>query len=112
MRAQPAQKAQPLLQAALRADSFLSGAYYYLGKALSQLGQDQAAVENIKESIAVNPQGDFLTSAYYQLFLVYRKLNRKKEAKAAFENFERLKAAEEQKAAHTLSEKLKRNSPN
>jgi len=81
-----------LLRSALRADSSLSDARYYLGTGLAALDKNEDAVHEFEAAIAADPKADRAMSSYYKLSQVYRKLHKGDEARAALENFQRMRA--------------------
>jgi tetratricopeptide (TPR) repeat protein len=81
-----------LLRDALRADSSLSDARYYLGTGLAALDKNEDAVHEFEAAIAADPKADRAMSSYYKLAQVYRKLHKGDEARAALENFQRMRA--------------------
>jgi tetratricopeptide (TPR) repeat protein len=87
----PAEGVQ-LLRSALRLDSSLSDAHYYLGVGLLSTDQNEDAAHEFQLTIAADPSSDRAMSAYYKLSQVYRKLRRTTEAQAALKNFEQMRA--------------------
>ena len=86
------QEGKPLIEAALKENHNLPNAYYYLGRAETQLGNNPAAVEDFKRAVAEpNTDPDIAQQAYYQLSQLYRRLHQNEEAQAALANFLRLK---------------------
>jgi tetratricopeptide (TPR) repeat protein len=95
-----------LLRNALRADSSLSDARYYLGTGLAALDKNEDAVHEFEAAIAADPNADRAMSSYYKLAQVYRKLHKGDEARAALENFQRMRAEvksqQESRATHLV----------
>lgn len=87
-----AQEGVELLQAALRADPSLSDAHYYLGTGLTALNRNNDAVQQFQAAIAADPKADRAMSSYYKLAQVYRRLHETDEARAALDNFQRMRA--------------------
>jgi tetratricopeptide (TPR) repeat protein len=86
------QEGKPLIEAALRQSQNLPNAYYYLGRAETQLGNDLAAVDDFKRAVAAaNTDPEIAQQAYYQLSQLYRRQHKIEEAQAALTNFLRLK---------------------
>jgi tetratricopeptide (TPR) repeat protein len=86
------QEGKPLIEAALKENQSLPNAYYYLGRAEMQLGNNPAAVDDFKRAVAAsNTDPDIAEQAYYQLSQIYRRLHQTEEAQAALANFLRLK---------------------
>jgi tetratricopeptide (TPR) repeat protein len=86
------QEGKPLIEAALRQNQNLPNAYYYLGRAETQLGNDLAAVDDFKRAVAAaNTDPEIAQQAYYQLSQLYRRQHKTEEAQAALTNFLRLK---------------------
>jgi tetratricopeptide (TPR) repeat protein len=86
------QEGKPLIEAALRQNQNLPNAYYYLGRAETQLGNDLAAVDEFKRAVAAaNTDPEIAQQAYYQLSQLYRRQHKTEEAQAALTNFLRLK---------------------
>ena len=81
-----------LLRSALRLDSTLSDAHYYLGVGLMGTDQDEDAVQEFQMAIAADPKSDRAMSAYYKLAQVYRKLHRPADAQTALKNFQQMRA--------------------
>ena len=84
-------KAKGNIQSALRVNSNLRDADYYLGRAEMLLGNDQAAIEPLKRAIAGNSDPDIIEQAWYQLATGYRRLHRLEEAKQALVIYQKLK---------------------
>jgi tetratricopeptide (TPR) repeat protein len=89
-RAKP-QEGKPLIEAALRQNQHLRDAYYYLGRADMQMGNDQAAIEDFKRAIAGETDPEIIQQSYYQLAQVYRRMRQTAEAQAALASFQKLK---------------------
>jgi tetratricopeptide (TPR) repeat protein len=86
------QEGKPLIEAALRQNQNLPNAYYYLGRAETQLGNDLTAVDEFKRAVAAaNTDPEIAQQAYYQLSQLYRRQHKTEEAQTALANFLRLK---------------------
>lgn len=103
------QGALPVLQQAFALAPELPDTNYYLGKAYAQLGQSDEAVASLKRAIVANPQDDTLQRAYYQLALVYRRMHRTEESKAALANFEKLKQQADAQQKQKFQNQLKKH---
>lgn len=86
-----AAEGKPLIESALRQDPKLKEAYYYLGRAEMQLGNDNAAVDSFKKAIAVISDPDIIEQAWYQLAMVYRRMHRTEDSQRALATFQKLK---------------------
>ncbi len=80
-----------LLSQALAQDPSMSQVEYYLGRGTAQLGQKDLAIQHYKSAVKGDPEGDVAQQSYYQLARLYRQMKRPEEAKAALDNFTRLK---------------------
>jgi tetratricopeptide (TPR) repeat protein len=86
-----AQEGKPLLEAALRQNPNLRNAYYYLGRAEMQLGNDEAAVANLKRAVSADTDPEIIQQAYYQLAQLYRRMHKAEESQAALVQFQKLR---------------------
>jgi tetratricopeptide (TPR) repeat protein len=82
------------IEAALEQDPNLKNASYYLGRAEAELGNDTAAVEALKRAVSAGSDPAIAEQAWYQLGIVYRKMQRPEEAQKALETFQKLKNEE------------------
>ncbi len=89
---QQAAEGVKLLREALAADPTLSDAHYYLGTGLAEIDRAQEAIHEFDVAIAANPEDDRAKMSYYKLALEYRKLHEPEQARAAMENFLRMRA--------------------
>lgn len=98
----------PLLEQALHLDASISDANYYLGKGYVALGKADKAIENFR--LATNPQGseELRIMSWYQLSILCRNLHRSQEAAEAVENFQKMKAAREQRQESKFEEQGRR----
>ena len=106
--------ASSLLQDLLRREPRSADAHYQLGRAQSQLGNIDDAVNQfllaVKQSKESGTQdSDTLRQSYYQLAQLYRRQQKPEESKAALENFMRLKQQADAQQAQRLQDKLKRS---
>jgi tetratricopeptide (TPR) repeat protein len=108
--AKPAE-GKPLIEAALRQDSNLKEAYYYLGRAQMQLGHEDEALEALKKAVTINSNSEILEQAWYQLGIVYRHLRRMEDAQKAMAKFQKLKDQESEHRQQELEKKLQKQNP-
>jgi tetratricopeptide (TPR) repeat protein len=106
--------ASSLLQDLLRRDPKSADAHYQLGRAQSQLGNIDEAVNQFSRAVKDAKQSgtsdsDTLRQSYYQLAQLYRRQQKPEESKAALENFMRLKQQADAQQAQRLQDKLKRS---
>jgi tetratricopeptide (TPR) repeat protein len=83
-----------LLETAIKEKPNLMNADYNLGRAKMAMGDDAAAVENLKRATTRNSDVDTVQQAWYQLGIAYRRLKRIDDARHAMAMFQRLKEAE------------------
>jgi tetratricopeptide (TPR) repeat protein len=105
------QEGKPLIEAALRQDPSLKEAYYYLGRAYMQLGNENEALEALKKAVTINSSSEILAQAWYQLAIVYRRMHRTEEAKEAMSTFQKLKDQESEHRQQELEKKLQKQNP-
>ncbi len=105
------EEGKPLIEAALREDPNLKEAYYYLGRAHMQLGNESEALEALKKAVAINSNSEILAQAWYQLAIVYRRIHRMAEAQQALATFQKLKDQESEHHQKVLEEKLQKQNP-
>lgn len=105
------EEGKPLIEAALRQDPNLKEAYYYLGRAHMQLGNESEALEALKKAVAINSNSEILEQAWYQLAIVYRRVHRVEEAQQAMSTFQRLKEQESEHRQQELERKLQKQNP-
>jgi tetratricopeptide (TPR) repeat protein len=79
------------LRLALRGDPSLSDAHYYVATGLVDLDRAQDALNEFHLAIAADPSGDRAMRSWYQIALVYRKLDNRDAAQAAMQNFLRMR---------------------
>jgi tetratricopeptide (TPR) repeat protein len=105
------EEGKPLIEAALRQDPNLKEAYYYLGRAHMQLGNESEALEALKKAVTINSNSEILAQAWYQLAIVYRRMHRMEEAQQALATFQKLKDQESEHHQKVLEEKLQKQNP-
>jgi tetratricopeptide (TPR) repeat protein len=86
------------IEAALQLRPGLKDAAYYLGRAEMHLGNNEAAVEQLKQAVASDAEPEIIEQAWYQLSVVYRRMRRADDSQRALAMFQKLKdeAAEHQ----------------
>lgn len=89
----------PLLRRAVEAHAMPAPTYFYLGRGLAELGQNEEAAHWLELALQNSPSPFIEQSTYYQLLRVYQKLNRKADADHALEQLKVLKA----KAAQSMT---------
>jgi tetratricopeptide (TPR) repeat protein len=102
------EEGKPLIEAALRQDPNLKEAYYYLGRAHMQLGNENDALEALKKAVTINYNPEILAQAWYQLAIVYRRMHRMEEAQQALATFQKLKDQESEHRQQELQKKLEK----
>jgi tetratricopeptide (TPR) repeat protein len=108
--AKPAE-GKPLIEAALRQEPNLKEAYYYLGRAQMQLGNENEAVDALKKAVTLNSNPEILAQAWYQLATVYRRMHRMEEAQQAMSTFQKLRDQESEHRQQELEKKLQKQNP-
>jgi tetratricopeptide (TPR) repeat protein len=81
-----------LLQQALEAHAPPAPTYFYLGLGMGGLGRDQEATQWLEKSLAADPSPFIRRGAWYELARLYRKMNRKEDAKHALDEMNKLTA--------------------
>lgn len=89
------------LEESLRFDPKLALAHYHLARVLEKQSRDPQAILEYKNAIADDPSA---SDACYSLAMLYRKLQREREAAAMFGEYRKRKQAEAGAAASTLVE--------
>ncbi len=86
-------------------------AFYQLGRAQAQLGENEAAVNSFQSVVKESGQSDTetLRQSYYQLAQLLRRLQRPDESRQALDSFLRLKQEADAREQHKLEDKLKRH---
>jgi protein O-GlcNAc transferase len=109
-RAKP-QVAVGLLAEVLRRTPRSADAHYQLGRAQSQLGKNDDAIQNFVAAVSDSGQADTetLRQSYYQLAQLYRRQQKTVESRAALDSFMRLKQQADVQEAQKLQDKLKRS---
>jgi tetratricopeptide (TPR) repeat protein len=85
------QQALPLLEQTIQMEPTFESAYYYLGRAQVDLGQDAAGIANLQRASMAKGDLTLNTLAFYQLARVYRRMHRTDEASAALARFRTLR---------------------
>jgi tetratricopeptide (TPR) repeat protein len=98
----------PLLQQALAVDPELSDAHYYLGRGEVVLGQDEAAIDQFKLATSDQNAEELRIMSWYQLAMIYRKLQRPQESGEALAQFRRMKAVRDQRQEANFQEQGRR----
>jgi len=83
-----------LIETAIKEKPNLMNADYNLGRAKMAMGDDVAAIENLKRATTLNSDVDTVQQAWYQLGIAYRRLKRNGDARQAMAMFQRLKEEE------------------
>ena len=96
---------KPLLERAIVADPTLKLSSYYLGRAESELGNDEKAVAEFKKVVAENVDPDTTKQAYFQLSRSYRRLHDNSSATAAQAEYRRL----DEQGKDAMQDKLRRH---
>src|SRR5258708_23132823 len=105
------EEGKPLIEAALRQDPNLKEAYYYLGRAHMQLGNESEALDALKKAVTLNSNPDIIAQAWHQLTKVYRRIHRMEEAQHALATFHKLKEQESEHRQQELEKKLQKQNP-
>ncbi|MDP9052334.1 MAG: tetratricopeptide repeat protein [Acidobacteriota bacterium] len=85
------QQALPMLEQTIKLEPAFESAYYYLGRAQIEVGQDATGIANLLRASAAKGDTTLNTLAFYQLARVYRRLHRTDEANAALTQFRTLR---------------------
>jgi len=93
-----------LIERAIKEKPDLMNADYNLGRAKMALNDDQGALERLKRATTGNSDLETIQLAWYQLGIVYRRLNRNQEARQAMAEYQKLKDEE----AAGLQQRMKR----
>jgi tetratricopeptide (TPR) repeat protein len=80
------------LRESLRYDPGFAQCHYHLGRVLEKQGRDADAIDEYRAAISLDPMQ---AEPYYSLGLLYRRLKRAGEADAAFAEYKKRKAAED-----------------
>jgi tetratricopeptide (TPR) repeat protein len=83
-----------LIERALQEKPDLMNVDYNLGRAKMALGDDQGALQHLQRATAGNSDLETVPLAWYQLGIVYRRLNRGQEARQAMAEYQKLKDQE------------------
>ena len=82
-------EAETALRESLRYDPGLAQSHYHLGRVLEKQGRDAEAIDEYRAAISLDSTA---TEACYSLGQLYRRLDRTKEADAAFAEYRKRKA--------------------
>ena len=106
-------KGKELIEAALKEKPGLLHSDYNLGRAEMLLGNAAAAAQLLERATsAPGSDPEVIKQAWYQLGIVYRRLQRMEEAQKAMATFQRLKAEEAENSQKTLRRYQVQQSPN
>ena len=83
-----------LIERAVKEKPDLMNVDYNLGRAKMALNDDQSALQHLKRATAGNSDLETIPLAWYQLGIVYRRLNRNQEARQALAEYQKLKDQE------------------
>jgi tetratricopeptide (TPR) repeat protein len=97
-----AREAETLLARAAQEDPNSAATHYLLGRLALVRGQTKQAEEELRKSIALDPER---SDSHFTLSNLYRRSNRSVEAAAEFARFQKLKEAEDQKLLAPPAEK-------
>jgi len=105
-------KSKELLESALKRNSSLKNAAYYLGRAEMELGNNEAAADAFNREIAA-PAADpeIVQQSWYQLGIVYRRLHRTEDAQKALIVFQKLKDESNQRLHERFEKKQGKQEP-
>ncbi len=95
----------------MREDPNLKEAYYYLGRAHMQLGNENEALDALKKAVTLKSNPEIIAQAWYQLAMVYRRMHRMEEAQQAMSTFQKLKEQESEHRQQELEKKLQKQNP-
>jgi tetratricopeptide (TPR) repeat protein len=92
-----------LILEALRVKPGLLHSEYNLGRAEQLLGNDAAAAEHLQRAtVAAGSDPEIIEQAWYQLGMVYRRLNRVEDSQKAINEFQKLKNQDAENSQKTL----------
>jgi tetratricopeptide (TPR) repeat protein len=101
-----AARGRELIEAAVRVRPDLQHSDYNLGRAEMLLGDNDAAAKHFERAIsapvAAASDPEVVEQSWYQLGIVYRRLNRMEDAQKAMATFERLKNEDTENSAKAL----------
>ncbi len=102
-----------LIEAALKEKPGLLHSDYNLGRAEMLLGNDAAAAQRLERATsAPGSDPEVIQQAWYQLGIVYRRLNRMDEAQKAMATFQKLKDQEAENSQKALKRYEVQQNPN
>lgn len=81
----------PLLQEALKLNANSPMLCYYLGHAFEELGEYGQAATYFEKVVQISSDTDIAKTAYYRLFQIYRKLQRRSDSDKALHKYESLR---------------------
>jgi tetratricopeptide (TPR) repeat protein len=101
----------PLLRTMLSVYRGSPTAEYYLGRGLSESGQNDEAARLLEESAKADPQGEIGKRSYYELARIYRKLQRTEDAQRTLAAYIQIREKDEKLKADKLEDWRKINRP-
>jgi tetratricopeptide (TPR) repeat protein len=101
------EEAKRLIETALRQNPRIPDAYYPLGRAEMQLGNNETAIASFQHVLTTDADPETAQQTYYQLAVVYRRMHRADDAKAALAQFERLKEESNERQQRLYDKKRK-----
>jgi tetratricopeptide (TPR) repeat protein len=101
----------PLLKAMLSIYRDSPTAEYYLGRGLSESGQDAEAALLLEASAKADPEGEIGKRSYYELSRIYRKLQKPEDAQRTLAAYIRMRDRDEKQKADKLEDWRKINGP-
>lgn len=88
LRLEKLEESERALRESLRYDAGLAQSHYHLGRVLEKQGRDAAAIDEYRTAASLDPAQ---AEPWYSLGLLYRRLQRTREADAAFAEYKRRK---------------------
>ena len=101
--------AEALLKKAVALDPSIENAYYYLGRAQIELGDDTGGIANLERASIAKGDPSLNALALYQLSRAYRRLHRSAEADQALALFRARRAESERAEAEGRSARIARH---
>jgi tetratricopeptide (TPR) repeat protein len=99
----------PLLHRVIGLSADPTLAYYYLGRGLASLGQNDAAIDALRKSLAGHPSNTVASREYFLLAHLYRLAQRPSDERQALADFQRAKQQADKEGATTVEEFKKNN---
>ena len=96
---------KPLLERVAVADPSLTMTSYYLGRAEIQLGNDQAAIADLEQTIARHLDDDTEKQAYFQLSRAYRRTHNQAASEQAQQQYRLLEDKTKQEQQEKLDQR-------